>query len=119
MNVRDVGRKVGARYVLEGSIQRDAEQLRVSAQLIDTHSNAHVWSDRWDRPAKDVFKVQAEVAEGVASRLAGWRGAINGADQAAAKRKRPQDLNAYDLYLLGIEAKHRLTTESTDEAITF
>ena len=75
-------------------------------------------SDRWDRPAKDVFKVQAEVAEGVASRLAGWRGAINGADQAAAKRKRPQDLNAYDLYLLGIEAKHRLTPESTDEAIS-
>src|SRR3954452_23220110 len=72
VDVRQVGKALGVRYVLEGSIQRQADRLRVTAQLIDATSDAHLWSDRWDRPAGDVFSVQTEVAEKVASSLGGY-----------------------------------------------
>jgi TolB-like protein len=57
--------------VLEGSIQRQGERIRVTAQLIDAGTGAHVWSERWDRPADDIFAVQTEAAEKVAAALGG------------------------------------------------
>src|SRR4051794_7363746 len=117
VDVRQVGKALDVGYVLEGSIQRQADRLRVTAQLIDAASDAHVWSERWDRPAQDVFAVQSEVAEAVAAKLGGYTGTIGAADRDAAKRKRPQDLSAYDLYLLGVEAKHRWTEEGVEEAV--
>jgi TolB-like protein/class 3 adenylate cyclase len=116
-DVRQVGKDLNVGYVLEGSIQRQADQIRVTAQLIDAASDAHVWSQRWDRPAQDVFSVQSELAEAVAAKLGGYTGTITAADRDAAMRKRPQDLTAYDLYLLGVAAKHRETKESVEEAI--
>src|SRR3546814_10444246 len=62
-------RSLGVRYVLQGSIQRQSEQIRVTAQLIDASNGATLWSDRWDRPAGDIFAVQTEVAERVAVAL--------------------------------------------------
>ena len=115
-DVRQVGKELGVGYVLEGSIQRQAEQVRITAQLIEADTGAHVWSERWDRPVADVFAVQSEVADAVAGRLGGY-GAIAGAARDLARRKPPADLTAYDLYLLGIEQKHRLTKESQEEAI--
>ncbi|MEK0082203.1 adenylate/guanylate cyclase domain-containing protein [Benzoatithermus flavus] len=117
VDVREVGRALGVRYVLEGSIQRQGARVRVTAQLIDAPTGTHVWSERWDRPTQDVFAVQSELAEAVAAKIGGYTGLIVAADRDLAKRKRPQDLNAYDLYLLGIEAKHRETKESVEEAI--
>ena len=63
VDVRQVGRELSVRYVLEGSIQRQGDRVRVTAQLIDAATGAHVWSERWDRPAEDVFAVQTEIAE--------------------------------------------------------
>ena len=103
--MRQVGKELGVGYVLEGSIQRQADRVRVTAQLIEADTGAHVWSERWDRPVADVFAVQSEVADTVAGRIGGY-GLIAGAERAAAKRKRPTDLTAYDLYLLGMEQKH-------------
>ena len=117
VDVKQVGKDLGVRYVLEGSLQRAGERVRVTAQLIDATTGAHVWSERWDRPAGDVFAVQSEVAEKVGSTLAGYTGLIGEADRMRAKRERPENLAAYDLYLLGVEAKHRLTKESVAEAI--
>ena len=118
VDVRQVGQDLGVGYVLEGSIQRDADRLRVTAQLIDAGSGAHVWSERWDRPAQDVFAVQTELAEAAANKIGGYySGVVVAAGQEAAKRKRPQDLNAYDLYLLGMAAKHRETREGIEEGI--
>jgi Tfp pilus assembly protein PilF len=117
VDIRQVGKTLDVRYVLEGSIQRQADRVRVTAQLIDAASVAHVWSQRWDRPTQDVFAVQTELAEAVAAKLGGYTGTITAAGRETAKRKRPQDLSAYDLYLLGIEAKHRLTKESVEEAV--
>ena len=117
VDVREVGRALNVRYVLEGSIQRDGGQIRVTAQLIDAASGAHLWSERWDRPAADIFSVQSEVAEQVAGRLTGSFGAISEAERLASRRARPEDLKAYDLFQLGREAALRSTKESTEEAI--
>src|SRR6185312_8563849 len=77
----------------------------------------HLWSDRWDRPDEDVFAVQTEIAEQVTNRLGGGVGLIQAAGRAAAKRKRPENLNAYDYYLLGTEKIEKITKEDEEEAI--
>jgi class 3 adenylate cyclase/TolB-like protein len=102
-------------YVLEGSIQREDDRVRVSAQLLDSRDGTNVWTERWDRLAGDVFAVQAELGEQVASHVGGY-GRIAEADRAAARRKPPGSLSAYDLYMLGVEAKHRMTAEGWTDA---
>jgi TolB-like protein/class 3 adenylate cyclase/tetratricopeptide (TPR) repeat protein len=103
VDVRQIGRELNVGYVLEGSIQRQADQIRVTAQLIDARNGNHVWSQRWDRPAQDVFAVQTEVAERVAGALGGDMtfGQITRAELQRAKRLQPTDLTAYDYFLLG------------------
>jgi TolB-like protein/class 3 adenylate cyclase/Tfp pilus assembly protein PilF len=117
VDVRQVGKDLNVRYVLEGSIQRQSDRVRITGQLIDAESGAHVWSERWDRSVQDVFAVQSELAEAVAGELGGYTGTIVTADREVAKRKQPQDLTTYDLYLLGVEAKNRETKEGVEEAI--
>ena len=90
--MRQVGRDLNVRYVLEGSVQREGDQIRVTAQLIDAASDAHLWSERWDRPSKDFFAIQTDIADQLGSRLGG--GVILKADQAAARRSRPENLTA-------------------------
>jgi TolB-like protein/class 3 adenylate cyclase/cytochrome c-type biogenesis protein CcmH/NrfG len=116
VDVRQIGEDLNVRFVLEGSIQRQADRVRVTAQLIDAAAGAHVWSERWDRPAQNVFAVQTELAESVANRIGGY-GLVAATSRELAKRKRPENLTAYDLYLLGSEAKHRQTEASLQEAI--
>ena len=77
------------------------------------------WSERWDRPVADIFAVQTEISEQVAGQLGGYVGTVTAADRAAAMRKRPSDLTAYDLYLLGLEGKTRETRESVEQAIEY
>jgi TolB-like protein/class 3 adenylate cyclase len=115
-DVREIGRALNVRYVLEGSIQRQGEQIRVTAQLIDAGTGTHLWSERWDRPAGDVFAVQTEIAEQATSRIGGG-GAIPGAENRAARRARPTDLSAYELYLLGQEECDRQTSQSVAHAV--
>ena len=67
--MRNVGRDLGVHYVLEGSIQPSGDPIRVTAQLIDTRTGGHVWSNRYDRPATDLFKVQSDVTEKVGATL--------------------------------------------------
>ncbi|WP_114947920.1 adenylate/guanylate cyclase domain-containing protein [Microvirga calopogonii] len=117
VDIRAVGKTLNVRYVLEGSIQRSGEQVRVTAQLIEADRGTHLWAERWDRPVTDVFAVQAEVAEQVGTRLAASGGAIPEAERAAGRRARPEDLRAYDLYRQGQEAMGHLTKDSVEEAI--
>jgi len=114
-DVRDVGRDLGVRYVLEGSIQPSGDQIRVTALLIDTRTGGNVWSDRYDRPATDLFKVQSDVTEKIAATLTGYEGAVAEAERSLIRRKSPSDLTAYETYLLGMEAKHKVTKEGLDE----
>jgi TolB-like protein/class 3 adenylate cyclase len=117
VDIRQVGRDLSVRYVLEGSIQRQGERFRITAQLIEAASGTHVWSDRWERLAADVFAVQTELSEHVSAKPAGGTGILLAAGEEAALRKRPTDLSAYDLYLLGSAAFRRETRESVDEAV--
>jgi TolB-like protein len=119
VDIRQVSQDLGVGYVLEGSIQRQGDRVRVTAQLIDAGTGAHVWSERWDRPTGDVFAVQSELAERVAVRLGGGlrAAAIASNEASRAKRRVPADLTAYDHYLLALEAKVQRTPASLARAM--
>ena len=108
VDVRQVGRELGVRYVLEGSIRRDHDRLRISAQLIDAVTGAHRWAERYDRDVKDVFAVQDEVACTVAAILAAH---VSKAEAERTLLKPPTSLQAYDYYMRAAETYtgfHRL-----------
>ena len=98
VDVRQFAREVGARYVLEGSVRRSGSRLRVSAQLIDGSTEAHLWAQNFDGPVEDIFDVQDRITESVVGILAPQ---IHAAEVARARSKRPDGLDAYDLYLQG------------------
>jgi len=93
-----VGRELSVRYVLEGSVQRAGDTVRVNAQLIDASSGAHIWAERYVRSYEDIFKLQGEVVQAIVARLAIKTFEF---EQARAMRKQPQDLKAYDYLLRG------------------
>jgi TolB-like protein/Tfp pilus assembly protein PilF len=113
---RQIGRELGVMYILEGSIQASSDRVRITAQLIEAATGRHVSSNRYDRPLEDIFAIQDEVTEKVAGTLTGWEGAIAEAQRAVARRKPTANLQAYDYYLLGIEAKHKETKEDNIRA---
>ena len=117
VDVRQVGKDLGVGYVLEGSFQRQGERLRATVQLIDAKTGTHLWSNRWDRPVEEVFALQTDLAEQVANRLGSGAGLIQEAGRKAAKRKRPENLGAYELYLLGTERLEQATKDSNDDAV--
>ena len=118
VDVRQVGKELNVRYVLEGSVQREGDQIRVTAQLIDAGSNAHLWSERWDRPSKEFFAVQTDIADQLGNRLGG-AGVIDKAEREAARRLRPENLTAYELYLAGRSEALRGTPNGNSNAIEF
>jgi TolB-like protein/Tfp pilus assembly protein PilF len=119
VDIRQVGKDLNVGYVLEGSIQRQGDSVRVTGQLIDAETGSHVWSERWDRPANDIFAVQTEIAEKVAASLGGdlTMGQIARAELERAKRRRPNDLTAYDYFQLGKESK--ATVSNIDQGIEY
>jgi len=114
-DVRQIVRDFNVRYVLKGSIQREGDQVRVSAQLLDGATSASLWSKRWDRPAADVFAVQNEVADGVISTL-GDDNLLARLSAAATRGKAPSDIAAYDLYALAVESFNKGTPEGFAES---
>lgn len=107
VDVREVGRELGVRYVLEGSVQRGGDRLRITAQLIDAATGAHAWAERWDREVSDLFAVQDEIAGGIAAAIgaiSGGRGVLREAELSREGRASPDELRAYDLFLRGIAA---------------
>jgi adenylate cyclase len=104
VDVRQVGRELGVRYVLEGSIRRDGDRVRISAQLVDAVSGAHRWAERYDRRLEDVFAVQDEVACTIATILAAH---VNKAEIERTLNKPPEVWRAYDYYLRAVDAHSR------------
>src|SRR3954451_7091996 len=92
-DVREIGRALGAGYVVEGSVRRAGDRVRITAQLIDAGTGAHLWAERWDRPLEDVFAVQDEIARGIVATVAAR---VLEASEATARRRPPQDARAYD-----------------------
>jgi adenylate cyclase len=116
VSVQQVGRVLGVRYVLEGSIQISGDRVRVTAQLIEAATNLHVWSARYDRVLDDVFDVQNEVTQKIAAALGGSTGALLVSDAANLRLKPHTNLQAYDYYVLGTELKNRHTNQENFKA---
>jgi adenylate cyclase len=96
VDIRQVGRELGVRYVLEGSVRRAADRVRITAQLIDAETRAHIWADRYDRALDDIFALQDEIT---LNTVAAIEPSLRQAEIERAKRKRPENLDAYDLVL--------------------
>jgi adenylate cyclase len=96
VDVRQVGRELGVRYVLEGSIRRDGDRVRISAQLVDAVSGVHRWAERYDRKIENIFAVQEEVARTIASLLAAH---VSKAEAGRTPTKPPATWHAYDYYM--------------------
>ncbi len=96
VDVRQIGRELGVRYVLEGSVRRDGDRIRISAQLIDAVSGAHRWAERYDRRIEGVFAVQDEVARTIAGLLAAH---VGKAEASRTLTKPPASWQAYDCYM--------------------
>ena len=95
-NLREIGEQLGVAHVLEGSVQRIAVRVRVTAQLIDARTDAHLWAEHYDRPLDDVFAIQSEVAQAIADQL---KAKLSAAEKAAINQAPTTDLVAYDLYV--------------------
>ena len=111
--VEDVGRELGVHYVLEGSVRRAADRVRITAQLIDATTGFHVWSERYDRNLEDVFAVQSEISEEI---LVAVGVQISEAERARLQRKPTQDFTAYESVSKGWAHFYRFTRKDHEEA---
>jgi TolB-like protein/Tfp pilus assembly protein PilF len=101
VDIKLVGRELGVRYVLEGSVRKAANRLRITAQLIDAENGAHLWADRFDGPMEDVFLLQDEVTAKVVNLIAPR---LQQSDLERVRRKPTERLDAYDCFLRGVAA---------------
>jgi TolB-like protein/class 3 adenylate cyclase/Flp pilus assembly protein TadD len=113
VKVQEVSREMGVRYVLEGSVRKVGEQVRVTAQLIDGTTGGHVWSARYDRPLRDIFAVQDEIVQQLVTTL---RVEVQAAEQERVRRIPTTNLTAYDAYLRGVEYLEPYTKEAIAKA---
>jgi serine/threonine protein kinase/Tfp pilus assembly protein PilF len=109
-----IGQQLGAAYVLTGTLRRAGARLRISAQLVDTHTDFPLWSERFDREMKDVFEVQDEMARKIAEAL---RVTLSPQELEALADKPTENLQAYDLYLRGKRYARRLTRQDVEFAL--
>ena len=116
IDVKQVGRDLGVRYVLEGSVRKSGGRVRVTAQLIDALTGAHLWADRYDRELDDIFAVQDEIAATVAAIL---EPTLAEAEQQRALRKPPERLDAWEAYQRGLWHFHKYGPEENRTAQTY
>jgi adenylate cyclase len=109
VDIKTVGQELGVRYVLEGSVQKINNTVRINAQLIDASRGTHIWAERYERDYKDIFTVQGDIVQAIVGRLAAQTFKY---EQARAMRKAPQDLQAYDYLLQGWAQYQRRTRAS-------
>ena len=114
VDIKEVGRRLGVRYVLEGSVRKAAGKVRISGQLIDATTGAHIWADRFERDLTDVFALQDEVTVAVVSAI---EPKLLQTEIELATRRRPENLTAYDFYLRAVPQYYLMTREGLAEAI--
>jgi TolB-like protein/class 3 adenylate cyclase len=114
VDIKQVGRELGVRYVLEGSVRRAVNQVRITGQLIQVNSGAHIWADRYDGDLAGIFELQDKVALDVVGAITSK---LEAAEMDRARRKPTAALDAYDYHLRGMASLYRLTRESTSEAL--
>ncbi len=111
---RTVGRELGVRYVLEGSVRKAGNRVRITGQLIDASTGTHLWAERFEGTLDDIFELQAEVAENVVGAISPQ---LERAEIERAKRKPTQSLDAYDYYLRGVANLHSGSRARIEEAL--
>src|SRR6266850_1980827 len=116
IDVRQAGRELGVRYVLEGSVRKGSNRMRITAQLIDAASGAHVWAERYDRDLSDIFAVQDEITASVAGVI---EPALAEAEQQRVLRKPPERLDAWEAYQRGLWHFHRYRPDENKTAMAF
>lgn len=114
VDVRDVGNELGVRYVLEGSVRKSGNRIRITGQLIDATTGMHIWAERFEGQIADIFELQDQIAESVVGAIAPQ---LERAEIERAKRKPTESLCAYDYYLRGTAKLHNGTREAIAEAL--
>ena len=95
-NVREIGQQLGVAYIMEGSVQRVRDRLRINAQLIDARTDTHIWAETYDRTAADLFAIQSELAQSIVTQL---KAKLSPQQKAEIEERPTQDLDAFELYL--------------------
>jgi TolB-like protein/Tfp pilus assembly protein PilF len=114
VDVKQVGRELGVRYLMEGSVRKAANRVRITGQLIDATTGAHLWADHFEGSLDDIFELQDQVAERVVGAI---MPKLERAEIERAKRKPTESLHAYDYHLRGMASLHQATRESVSEAL--
>jgi adenylate cyclase len=114
VDVKQVGRDLGVRYVLEGSLRKIGNRIRLTAQLIEAGSGRHIWAERYDRALDDIFAVQDEITLSVVGAI---EPSLRQTEIERAKRKRPENLDAYDLYLRALPHAYVPMPGEADKAL--
>ena len=114
VDVKQVGRELGVRYVLEGSVRKSGNRVRITGQLVDTATNAHLWADRFDGAVEDIFELQDQVTARVLGAIAPK---LQQAESERAARKAPQNLDAWESFVRAMSLYSLHSNSSTNEAI--
>jgi len=114
IDVKQVGRELGVRYVLEGSVRKAANRLRMTGQLVDAATGGHLWADRYEGAIDDIFELQDRITESVVGAIAHE---LERAEIERAKRKPTESLDAYDYFLRGMASFHAGTPAAIDQAL--
>src|SRR5262249_20685242 len=114
VDIKEVGRKLGVRYVLEGSVRKASGKVRITGQLVDAVTGTHIWADRFERDLTDVFALQDEVTVAVVSAI---QPKLLQTEIAMAARQRPENLTAYDFFLRAMAQGYLTTPAGLAEAI--
>ena len=113
VDVRQVGRDLGVRYVVEGSVRKGGERVRITAQLVDAATGNHIWAERYDRELADIFALQDEITETLVAAL---QGEVGDFERERARRKPPDSLDAWESYQRGLWHLWRMNAEDLAEA---
>lgn len=113
MDMRRMADELQARYVVEGSVRKSGNRVRITAQLIDAASGNHIWAERYDRNVKDIFEVQDEIVETIVGRLGSE---VDSLERQRAERKPTRNLDAWDCYYLGLSQFYRFSKEGNIDA---
>ena len=115
-DVKEIGRELGVRYVLEGSLRKAGNRVRISGQLVDAQTGGHLWADRYEGALDNIFELQDEITEGIVGAIARQ---LENAEIERAARKPTESLDAYDHYLRGMCGFHIGGREGVDNALSY
>jgi non-specific serine/threonine protein kinase len=115
-NLREIGKELGVATILEGSVRRAGDRVRIGGQLIDARTDEHIWAETYDREMRDIFDIQSDVAQNIAVAL---RAKLSPKEKERIERKPTENLTAYDCYLKGREYYYRYSKENNEIAIGF